>query len=73
MTKKDKDLQKLGKYLKHWADHSESHKEKYIEWQRVAESKGWDQIGEKLKNAIARTDEAIEELLSAYDSLEERE
>ncbi len=70
MDKNDKDLLKLSKYCKHWADHNNSHKESYLKWLNIAKEKGLASIVENLNKAIEMLDKCNEYLLSAYQELE---
>ena len=69
MEKKSKELLKLTKLLKHWADHNDSHKESFVKWRDIAKNNGLDNISEKLNNAIEMMDKCTENLLSAHDEL----
>lgn len=73
MVKKDKEASKLMKYLKHWAEHNDSHKESYIKWKEIAESKGLESIATKLGEAIEWMDKSTAALLAAHDELAEEE
>ncbi len=70
MEKKSKDILKLTKLLKHWADHNDSHKESFLKWRVIAKDNGLDGIVEKLSKAIEKMDESTKYLLSAHDELE---
>lgn len=70
MPEKDKEIFKLGKLLKHWADHNESHKESFLKWQEIAKSKELSSIVEKLNKAIEHMDKCTEFLLSAHEELQ---
>ena len=70
MDKQDKDILKLSKLLKHWADHNNSHKESFIKWRDVAKKKDLDSIVDKLDNAIEMIDKCNEYLLEANKELE---
>ena len=69
MDEKDKDILKLSKYCKHWADHNNTHKENFSKWRDIAESKGLNAAVENLNKAIEMLDKCNEYLLNARDSL----
>jgi len=69
MDKLDKEIYKLSKYCKHWADHNNTHKESFIKWRDIAKSKGLGSIVEKLNLAIEMLDNCNIYLLAAYDEL----
>jgi len=70
LDKQDKDILKLSKLCKHWAEHNDSHKESFLKWRNVAKEKGLDSIVVKLNNAIEMLDKCNGYLLSAYKELE---
>ncbi|MFX1259500.1 MAG: hypothetical protein ACFFAN_16725 [Promethearchaeota archaeon] len=70
MDKKDKDILKLSKLLKHWADHNNNHKESFLKWQIIARNYGLNQIVENLGKAIEFMDKCSEYLISAHNELE---
>ncbi|MFX1502846.1 MAG: hypothetical protein ACFFDH_17935 [Promethearchaeota archaeon] len=70
MDKQDKDILKLSKLCKHWADHNESHKENFFKWRNIAKEKGLDTVAEKLDKAIEALDKCNEFLLMANKELE---
>ncbi len=70
MEKKNKDILKLTKLLKHWADHNDSHKESFLKWRDIAKNNGLDGIVDKLNKAIELMDESTKYLLLAHDELE---
>jgi hypothetical protein len=70
LDKQDKDILKLSKLCKHWADHNDSHKENFIKWRNIAKEKGLDSVEIKLGNAIEMLDKCNEFLLSANKELE---
>ncbi len=70
MDKQDKDILKLSKLLKHWADHNNSHKESFIKWRDVAKNKGLDSIVDNLNKAIEMMEKCNEYLLEANKKLE---
>ncbi|MFX0043031.1 MAG: hypothetical protein ACFE8L_08975 [Candidatus Hodarchaeota archaeon] len=70
MDKQDKDILKLSRLLKHWADHNESHKESFLKWRDIARNKDLDSIVDKLDIAIDMIDSCNEYLLAAYKELE---
>lgn len=69
MDKNDKDILKLTKLLKHWANHNDSHKENFLKWRDIAKEKGLTTIVEKLNNAVKMMDECNIFLLSAHKEL----
>ncbi|KKK40443.1 hypothetical protein LCGC14_1246030 [marine sediment metagenome] len=69
MEKQDKDILKLSKLCKHWADHNESHKESFSKWRDVAKSKGLDEVVVNLNKAIEMLDKCNEYLLTAHRKL----
>lgn len=70
MDKKDKEILRLSKLCKHWADHNDSHKESFLKWRDIAKEKGLDSIVGKLNKAIEMLDKCNEYLLSAYKELD---
>ena len=66
----DKEILKLAKLCQHWADHNESHKESFIKWRDIADSKGLINVVEKLDKAIEMMDKCTEYLLSAGKELQ---
>ncbi len=70
MDKHDKDILKLSKLCKHWADHNDSHKENYTKWRNIAKEKGLESVAAKLDNAIEMLDKCKEFLLTANKELE---
>ncbi|MFX1388876.1 MAG: hypothetical protein ACFE9Z_02295 [Promethearchaeota archaeon] len=70
MDKKDKDILKLAKLCKHWADHNDSHKESFLKWLNIAKEKGFESIVDHLNNAIQMLDKCNEYLLKANKELE---
>jgi len=70
LDKQDKDILKLSKLLKHWADHNNSHKESFIKWRDVAKNKGLDSIVDNLNKAIEMMEKCNEYLLMANKELE---
>lgn len=69
MDKKDKDILKLSKLLKHWAEHNSSHKESFIKWRDIAINYGLNDIADSLNKAIEMMDKSTEFLLLAYEEL----
>ncbi|MFW9879282.1 MAG: hypothetical protein ACFFG0_39900 [Candidatus Thorarchaeota archaeon] len=69
MEKQDKDILKLSKLCKHWADHNDSHKESFIKWRDIAKSKGLESVVENLNRAIEKLDKCNKYLLMAYKEL----
>ena len=70
MDKQDKDILKLSKLSKHWADHNDSHKESFIKWRNIAKEKGLESVAEQLDKAIEILDKCSEYLLAAKKELE---
>ena len=66
----DKEILKLSKLCQHWADHNESHKENFLKWRNIADSKGLKKVVEKLERAIEMMDKCNEYLISAQKELE---
>ncbi|MHA2008574.1 MAG: hypothetical protein ACXABO_20470 [Promethearchaeota archaeon] len=69
MEKIDKDILKLSKLCKHWADHNDSHKENFLKWKNIAKNKGLDKVAEDLEMAIEMLNKCNEYLLEAYNEL----
>ena len=70
MGNKDKDIVKLAKLLKHWADHNDSHKDSFLKWRNIANEKGLTKIVENLDKAIEMMDKSTEYLLLALKEIE---
>ncbi|MFX1386972.1 MAG: hypothetical protein ACFE9M_07135 [Promethearchaeota archaeon] len=70
MDKQDKDILKLSKLFKHWADHNNSHKESFIKWRNIAKEKGLKSVVEQLDKAIETLDKCNDYLLAAKKELE---
>lgn len=70
LDKQDKDILKLSKLCKHWADHNDSHKENFMKWRNIAKEKGLESVAEKLDNAIRMLDKCNEFLISANKELD---
>ena len=69
MEKLDKEILKLSKLCKHWADHNDSHKENFLKWRDIAKSKGLETVVENLDKAIKMLDRCNEYLLTAREGL----
>lgn len=69
MEKQDKDILKISKLCKHWADHNDSHKESFLKWRNVAKSKGLDSVVDNLNKAMEMLDKCNEYLLAAHNEL----
>ena len=69
MDSQDKEILKLSKLCKHWADHNNSHKESFIKWRDIAKNKGLDSVVEKLNRAVEMLDKCNEFLIAAYNEL----
>ena len=65
MDKKEKDILKLTKLVKHWADHNESHKESFTKWRDIALGYELKEIVDKLNLAIKMMDDSTKNLLEA--------
>ncbi|MHA1659285.1 MAG: hypothetical protein ACTSUT_09205 [Promethearchaeota archaeon] len=70
MDKKDKDILKMSKLLKHWASHNDSHEEGFLKWRDIAKSKGLNTVVDNLNKAIEMMDKCTHFLLKACDELE---
>ncbi len=70
MDKKDKEILKLSKLCQHWASHNDSHKENFLKWRNIVESKGLNKVVENLDKAIEMMDKCNEYLLLANKELE---
>ena len=70
MDKQDKEVLKLSKLCRHWADHNDSHKESFLKWRDIARDKGLDLVAEHLTHAIEMLDKCNEYLLNAHNELE---
>jgi hypothetical protein len=66
----DKEVLKLIKLCKHWANHNNSHKESFLKWKNIALNKGIESVAEKLTYAIKMLDKCNEYLMSAYNEME---
>lgn len=69
MEQLDKDILKLSKLCRHWADHNDSHKDNFLKWRDIAKSKGLDTVVENLNKAIEMLDKCNEYLIAAQESL----
>ncbi|MFX1324975.1 MAG: hypothetical protein ACFE8N_08455 [Promethearchaeota archaeon] len=69
MEKQDKDILKLSKLCKHWADHNDSHKESFLKWRNIAEEKGLNKVVDNLDKAIEMLNNCNAYLLAAYDDI----
>jgi hypothetical protein len=67
LEKQDKDILKLSKLCKHWADHNESHKESFLKWRNVADNKNLNRVVKNLDKAIEMIDKCNIYLLAAYN------
>ena len=70
MDKQDKDILKLSKLCKHWADHNDSHKDNFLKWRNIANEKGLESVVGKLDKAIEMLDKCNEFLFEANKELE---
>lgn len=66
----DKDILKLAKLCKHWADHNNTHKENFFKWRNIAIEKGLEAVAEQLDKAIEMLDKCNVFLLKANKELE---
>lgn len=66
----NKNVLKLSKLLKHWANHNESHKESYIKWLNYAKNNGLNSVAQNLSKAIEMMDKSTDFLLIAHKELE---
>ncbi|MFX1556916.1 MAG: hypothetical protein ACFFC9_06660 [Promethearchaeota archaeon] len=66
----DKEILKLLKLCQHWASHNDTHKENFLKWRNIAESKGLNKVVENLDKAIEMMEKCNEFLLSAKNELE---
>jgi hypothetical protein len=69
LDKHDKDILKLSKLCKHWADHNDTHKENFSKWRNIAKEKGLEAVAEQLDKAIEMLDKCNEFLLEANKEL----
>jgi hypothetical protein len=69
MEKLDKDILKLTKLCKHWADHNVSHKASFLKWRDIAKSKGLESVVDNLNKAMEMLDKCNEYLLRAHNEL----
>ena len=69
MEKEDKDILKLSKLCKHWADHNDSHKENFSKWRDIAKNKGLETVVKNLNNAIEMLEKCNVYLLAAHNDL----
>lgn len=70
MDTQDKEVLKLSKLCKHWADHNDSHKESFLRWRNIASQKGLESVAGQLDKAIEMLDKCNEFLLAANHDLE---
>lgn len=70
MYKQDKDILKLSKLCKHWAEHNDSHKENFLKWLNIAKEKGLESVVGKLEKSIEMLNKCNEFLLAANKELE---
>ncbi|MFW9971823.1 MAG: hypothetical protein ACFFDF_16665 [Candidatus Odinarchaeota archaeon] len=70
MYKQDKDILKLSKLCKHWAEHNDSHKENFLKWRNIAKEKGLESVVGNLEKSIEMLDKCSEFLLTANKELE---
>ncbi|MHA1149854.1 MAG: hypothetical protein ACTSR8_16585 [Promethearchaeota archaeon] len=65
MDKREKDILKLTKLVKHWADHNESHKESFEKWYNIALEYELKDVAQKLSLAIQKMNDSTKYLLEA--------
>lgn len=65
MDKQEKDVLKLTKLVKHWAEHNDSHKEAFVKWRDIALGYGLTDVAEQLNLAIEKMDASTSHLLDA--------
>ncbi|MFX1303675.1 MAG: hypothetical protein ACFFBV_08455 [Promethearchaeota archaeon] len=70
MDKQDKDILKLSKLCKHWADHNDTHKESFLKWRNIAKEKGLELVTRNLDKSIEMLEKCNEFLLAANKELE---
>lgn len=70
MDKQDKDILKLSKLCKHWADHNDTHKESFLKWRNIAKEKGLESVTRNLDKSIEMLEKCNEFLLAANKELE---
>ena len=70
MEKNSKEILKLSKLLKHWADHNNSHKESFLKWRDIAQNNGLNEVVSNLNKAIEMIDKSTEFLLKAHNEIE---
>ncbi|MFX0186247.1 MAG: hypothetical protein ACFE8A_00775 [Candidatus Hodarchaeota archaeon] len=66
----DKKILKLSKLCSYWASHNNSHKENFLKWRNIAETKGLNNVVENLDKAIEMMEKCNEYLLLARKELE---
>ena len=72
LDKQDKDILKLSKLCKHWADHNDSHKDNFLKWRNIAKEKGLQSVVENLGKAVEMLDKCNDYLLKAYRDIEQK-
>ena len=66
----DKEILKISKLCQHWASHNDTHKENFLKWRNIAETKGLAKVVENLDKAIEMMEMCNEYLISAKNELE---
>ncbi|MFX1385389.1 MAG: hypothetical protein ACFFBP_23475 [Promethearchaeota archaeon] len=66
----DKEILKISKLCQHWASHNDTHKENFLKWRNIAETKGLTNVVENLDKAIEMMEKCTKYLLSAKNELE---
>ncbi len=69
LDKPEKDILKLTKLLKHWANHNESHKESFLKWRNIANEHELSNVVIHIDKAIEMIDKSTEFLLLASKEL----
>lgn len=65
----DKEILKISKLCQHWANHNDTHKENFLKWRNIAETKGLTKVVENLDKAIKMIEKCNEYLISAKNEL----
>ena len=70
MDKQDRDILKLSKLCKHWANHNDSHNESFLKWRNIASEKGLESVVKNLDKAIETMKKCNEYLLLSTKEIE---
>ncbi len=65
------DNERIGKVLRHWADHNRGHAAEYDEWAKRIADAGHDQASGKIEMAARMLDQVNEVLESALAAVED--